>query len=85
MFLLIYNPPTISPYRIQADVLDCISSYFNDGLVSSNALTILGDILLVDVCWATTTEHSDYSRALLEKVESLKLLPLVFEPTYKSY
>ena len=85
MFLLIYNPPTNSPYRIQADsLIDCISSYFNDDLVSSNSFTILGDINLVDVCWATITAHSDYSKAILEKVESLNLLPLVFEPTYKS-
>ena len=66
MFLLIYNPPTSSPYRIQADsLIDCISSYFNDDLVSSNSFTILGDINLVDVCWATITAHSDYSKAIL--------------------
>ena len=82
MFLLIYNPPTNSSYRIQADsLIDCISSYFNDDLVSSNSFTILGDINLVDVCWAKITAHSDYSKAILEKVESLNLLPLVFEPT----
>ena len=59
MFLLIYNPPTHSPYRIQADLLvDGISSYFNDELVSSNSFTILGDINLMNVCWATITAHS---------------------------
>ena len=85
MFLLICNPPTNSSYRIQADLLvDCISSYFNDDLVSSNSFTILGDINLLDVCWATIIAHADYSKAILEKVESLNLLPLVFEPTYKS-
>ena len=85
MFLLIYNQPTSSPYRIQADMLvDCISSCFNDDLVSSNTFTIFGDNNLTDVCWATITAHSDYSKAILEKVESLNLLPLVFEPTYMS-
>ena len=85
MFLLIYNPPTNSPYRIKADsLIDCISSYFNEDLVSSNSFTILDDINLVDVCWATITAHPDYSKAILEKVGSLNLLPLVFEPTYKS-
>ena len=39
---------------------------------------------MVEVYWATITAHSDYSKAKLEKVESLNLLPLVFEPTYKS-
>ena len=52
--------------------------------MSSNSFTILVDINLVDVCWATITAHSDYSKAILEKVESLNLLPLVIEPTYKS-
>ena len=85
MFLLIQNPPTNSPHRIQADLLvDCISSYFNNDLVSSNSFTILGDINLVDVCWATITAHSDYSKAKLEEVGSLNLLLLVVEPTYKS-
>ena len=85
MFLLIYNQPTNSPYRIQADsLIDCISSYFNDDLVPSNSFTIFGDINLVDVCWATILAHSDYSEAILEKVDYLNLLPLVFEPTYKS-
>ena len=50
-----------SPYRIQANIpVDCISSYLNDDLVSSNSFTILGDNNLVDVCWATITAHSDY-------------------------
>ena len=85
MFLLIYNPHTNSPYRIQSDLLvECISSYFNDSFVSSNFFTIPGDINLVDVCWATITTHSGYSKAMLEKVESLNLLSLVFETTYKS-
>ena len=84
ILLLIFNPPTNSPYCIQADILvDCISSYSNDDLVFSNCSTILGDINLVDVCCATITAHSDNSEVILEKVESLNSLPLVFEPTYQ--
>ena len=85
MFLLIYNPSKNSPYRVRSDLLiDCISSYYNDDLLLSNSFTILGDINLDDACWATSTAHSDYSKIILDKFESLNLLPIVFEPTYRS-
>ena len=77
MFLLIYNPPKNSPYRVHSDLLvDCISSYYNDDLLLSNSFTILGDINLDDACWATITAHSDYSKTILEKLESRNLLPI---------
>ena len=82
MFLLIYNPPTNSPYHIQADsLLDCISSYFNDDLVSSNCFTTL-------TWWTSVGQQSLHTLITLEqywkKNEVLNLLPLVSEPTYKS-
>ena len=73
-----------SPYRIQADELSaCITTchkHFQDQ--PTNSFTVLGDLNLEDVCWATITAKSDYSKALLAVAESLNLCPLVFESTH---
>ena len=86
LFLLMYNPPSKSPYRIQADELSaCITTchkHFQDQ--PTNSFTVLGDLNLEDVCWATITAKSDYSKALLAVAESLNLCPLVFESTHIS-
>ena len=86
LFLLMYNPPSKSPYRIQADELSaCITTchkHFQDQ--PTNSFTVLGDLNLEDVCWATITAKSDYSKALLAVAESLNLCPFVFESTHIS-
>ena len=86
LFLLIYNPPSTSPYRIEASLLtDCISSCYTKFEINHlRSFSILGDLNLNDVCWATVTGHSDYSKSLLLQFQAMNLNPLVFEPTHKS-
>ena len=86
MFLWIYNPPSTSPYRIEANILadwiySCHATFDN---IVPNFFFILGDLNLNDVCWATLTGHSDYSKSFLPQTQQIILKPLVFEPTYKS-
>ena len=53
LFLLMYNPPSKTPYRIQADELSaCLTTchkHFQDQ--PTNSFTVLGDLNLEDVCW----------------------------------
>ena len=84
LFLLMYNPPSEVPYRIQAhDLSGCITTchkHFQDQ--PTNSFTLLGDLNLQDVSWAAITAKSVYSNALLAAAESLNLCPLVFESTH---
>ena len=86
LFLLMYNPPSKTPYRIQADELSaCLTTchkYFQDQ--PTNSFTVLGDLNLEDVCWATITAESDCSNALLPVVACPNLCPLVGESMHVS-
>ena len=86
LFLLIYNPPSTSPYRIEANLLaDWISScYAKFEINYLSSFSILGDLNLNDVCWATVTGQSDYSKSFIVQSQAMNLNPLVFEPTHKS-
>ena len=86
LFLLIYNPPSTSPYRIEANLLtDWISSCYAQFEINYlRFFSILGDFNLNDVCWATVTGQSDYSKNLFVQSQSTNLNPFVFEPTHKS-
>ena len=86
LFLLIYNPPSTSPYRIEANLLtDWISScYAKFEINYLSSFSILGDLNLNDVCWATVTGQSDYSKNFLVQSQAMNLNPLVFETIHKS-
>ena len=86
MFLLIYNPPSTSPYRIEANLLadwisSCHAKFDNN---APNSFTILGDLNLKDICWPTMTGHSDYSKSFLLQTQQINLNPLVFEASHES-
>ena len=85
-FLLIYNPPSTSPYRIDANLLtDWISScYAKFDINYFSSFSILGDLNLNDVCWATVTGHIDYSKSFFVQSQMMNLNSFVFEPTHKS-
>ena len=86
MFLLIYNPPSALLYRIEGKLLaDRISSChakFVDNV--PNSFSILVDLNLNDVCWATVIGHSGYSKKFLLQTQQFNLNPFVNEPTCKS-
>ena len=46
--------------------------------------SISSDLNLNDVCWATVTGHSDYSKSFLLQTQQINLNSFIFEPTYKS-
>ena len=86
LFLLIYNPPSTSPYRIEANFLtDWISScYAKFEINYLSSFSILGYLNLNDICWATVTGQSDYSKSFLVQSQAMNLNPVVFEPSHKS-
>ena len=49
-----------------------------------NSFSILRDLNLIDVCWATVIGYSDYSKRFLLITHQINLNAFVFEPTYKS-
>ena len=64
---------------------DLISScYAQFEIIYLSSFSILGDFNLNDVCWATVTGQSDYSKNLFVQSQSTNLNPFVFEPTHKS-
>ena len=63
IFLLIYNPPASSQFRIPAKMLTDSIRYFNCKLINgSSSYTILGDLNLPDICWASSDGGCDYSK-----------------------
>ena len=59
--------------------------YFNSKLIKgSSSYTILGDLNLPDICWASSDGGCDYSKLFLEVIEDHSLMPLVYEPTHRS-
>ena len=86
MYLLIYNPPSVSLYRLEANHLaDLISScHVKFGNNVPTSFFILGDLNFNNVSWATVTGHSVYSKRFLLKTQQNNPNLLVFEPTYKS-
>ena len=51
---------------------------------NSSSYTILGDLNLPDICWASSDGGCDYSKLFLEVIEDHSLMPLVYEPTHRS-
>ena len=89
IFLLNYNPPPPPPassqFRIPAKMLTDSIRYFNFKLINgSSSYTILGDLNLPDICWASSDGGLDYSKLFLEVIEDHSLMPLVYEPTHRS-
>ena len=85
IFLLIYNPSASSQFRIPAKMLTDSIRYFNSKLINgSSSYTILGDLNLPDICWASSDGGCDYSKLFLEDIEDHSLLPLIYEPTHRS-
>ena len=85
-FLLIYNPPQTSLFRVDSSVL--VEAMFNhrDEVVKclgrkvakDRVVTaVLGDINLPDVCWSSHTATSDYSNKFLTALDDLDLLQIV--------
>ena len=84
IFLLIYNPPASSQFRIPAKMLTDSIRYFNSKLINGSSYTILGDLNLPDICWASSDGGCDYSKLFLEVIEDHSLMPLIYEPTHSS-
>ena len=85
-FLLIYNPPQTSLFRVDSSVL--VEAMFNHRdevvkclgrkVMKDRVVTaVLGDINLPDVCWSSHTATSDYSNKFLTALEDLDLLQIV--------
>ena len=89
IFLLIYKPPPPPPassqFRIPAKKLTDSIRYFNAKLINgSSSYTILGDLNLPDICWASSDGGCEYSKLFLEVIEDHSLMPLIYEPTHRS-
>ena len=78
-------PPALSQFRIPAKMLTDSIRYFNSKLINgSGSYTILGDLNLPDICWASSDGGCDYSKLFLEVIEDHTLMPLIYEPTHCS-
>ena len=85
-FLLIYNPPQTSLFRVDPSVL--VEAMFNhrDEVVKclgrkvakERVVTaVLGDINFPDVCWSSHTATFDYSNKFFTALDDLDLLQIV--------
>ena len=86
LFLLSNNPLCTSLYWIEANLLAdwislCHAKFDN---IVPNFCSILRDLNLIDVCWATVTSLYDYSKKNLLQTEQINANLFVFEPTDKS-
>ena len=85
LVLNIYNPPTGSSYRLEISLLrECIENYYNQFLSSypCGFVVVCGDLNMPDICWATHSATSDYSRQFLDIVDDINCFQLVDVSTH---
>ena len=91
LFILIYNPPSTSDYKVDvAQIIECIHAYQKTLVEKVGnpkwdfSTFVLGDFNFPDIDWDTMTSSNEKELSFLEAVNELCLSQFIDSPTHKA-